>query len=125
MGQDNLELHRRYITISYVFMFLTLLTLVFGIAAYWFARKVVQVEQTEVWLQAHALWIMRNIVLFLILAAFSALWFIPLIFFYWDSQLWVTACMVAGVVFSGIAWLYLLNAWIKGLSRYIKHKAVF
>ncbi len=125
MGQDNLELHRRYITISYVFMFLTLFTVVFGIAAYWFARKVALVDQAEVWIQAHALWIMRNMILFLILAAFAALWFIPLIFFYWDSQLWVTGCMVAGVIFSGIAWLYLLNAWIQGVSKYLKHKAVF
>lgn len=125
MGPDNLALHRRYITLSYVFMFLTLFTLVFGVAAYWLARKVAKVDSAEVWIHAHALWIMRNMVLFLILTVFATLWFIPLIFFYWDSQIWVTGCMVAGVVFSAIAWLYLLNAWIKGLSKYLKHKAVF
>ncbi|HFF5124729.1 TPA: hypothetical protein ACGDMM_001909, partial [Acinetobacter baumannii] len=43
----------------------------------------------------------------------------------WDSSLWVTASTVAGVVFSAIAWLFLLNAWLKGLSKYLKNKAVF
>ena len=45
--------------------------------------------------------------------------------FAWDSNLWVTASTVAGVVFSAIAWLFLLNAWLKGLSKYLKNKAVF
>ena len=40
--------------------------------------------------------------------------------FAWDSSLWVTASTVAGVVFSAIAWLFLLNAWLKGLSKYLK-----
>ncbi|KCX47623.1 hypothetical protein J528_4785 [Acinetobacter baumannii 135867] len=53
------------------------------------------------------------------------MWFIPLFFFAWDSNLWVTASTVAGVVFSAIAWLFLLNAWLKGLSKYLKNKAVF
>lgn len=37
----------------------------------------------------------------------------------------VTGCTVAGVVFSLIAFLFLLNAWLKGLSRFVKNKAVF
>jgi hypothetical protein len=32
---------------------------------------------------------------------------------------------VAGVIFSAIAWLFLLNAWIKGVAKYFKNKAVF
>jgi multisubunit Na+/H+ antiporter MnhE subunit len=46
-------------------------------------------------------------------------------FFCMGQQLWVTASTVAGVVFSAIAWLFLLNAWLKGLSKYLKNKAVF
>ena len=43
----------------------------------------------------------------------------------WNSALWVTALTIAGVVFAAIAWLYLLNTWIKGMSKYLKKKAVF
>jgi len=106
-------------------MFLAMFTVVGGIFAYWMARKVTQMDSAEVWLQAQAFWVMRSIVIFTILALFAALWFIPLFFFYWDSALWVTACTVAGVVFAAIAFLYLLNAWIKGLSKFFKNKAVF
>lgn len=125
MGQDNIEQHRRYVAISYVFMFLALFTILFATFAYMFARKVAIVDNAEVWIHAHALWIMRNVLLFIMMAFFASLWFIPLFFFAWDSAIWVTATTVAGVVFSSIAWLFLLNAWLKGLSKYLKNKAVF
>ena len=125
MGQDNIEQHRRYVAISYVFMFLALFTILFAAFAYMFARKVAIVVNAEVWIHAHALWIMRNVLLFIMMAFFASLWFIPLFFFAWDSAIWVTATTVAGVVFSSIAWLFLLNAWLKGLSKYLKNKAVF
>lgn len=125
MGQDNIEQHRRYVAISYVFMFLALFTILFAAFAYMFARKVAIVDNAEVWIHAHALWIMRNVLLFIMMAFFASLWFIPLFFFAWDSAIWVTATTVAGVVFSSIAWLFLLNVWLKGLSKYLKNKAVF
>ncbi|MCJ8160943.1 hypothetical protein [Acinetobacter zhairhuonensis] len=125
MKQDSLTKYRRSIAISYVFMFLALFTVISGIFAYWFARKVAQVDNAEVWLQAQALWVMRNIIIYTVLSLFAALWFIPLCFFTWNSALWVTGCTVAGVVFALIAFLYLLNAWIKGLSKFLKNKAVF
>lgn len=125
MKQDNLSRLRRSIAISYVLMFFALFTVISGIFAYWFARRVTQVDEAEVWLQAQALWIMRNIVIYMILVCFAALWFIPLIFFYWDSAVWVKGCTVAGVVFAMIAFLFLLNAWLKGISRFFQNKAVF
>lgn len=125
MKQDNLIRPRRSIAISYVFMFLALFTVIGGAFAYWYARKITQTENAEVWLQAQALWIMRNVAIYSILICFAALWFIPLIFFYWNSALWVTACMVMGVIFTLIAFLFLFNAWLKGLSRFFKNKAVF
>ena len=88
MKQDSLTKYRRSIAISYVFMFLALFTVISGIFAYWFARKVTQVD-TEVWLQAQALWVMRNIIIYTVLSLFAALWFIPLCFFTWNSALWV------------------------------------
>ena len=124
MGQDNLEKHRRYMVMAYMFMFLALFSVVSAVIAYLLARKVAQVD-AEVWMHAQALWVMRNVIIFVILAAFAALWFITLIFFYWDSMLWVKACTVVGVVFSTIAWLFLLNAWIKGFSKYLNKKAAF
>lgn len=125
MGQTNSEQHRRCITGSYLFMFLALFTVVTALIAYWLARKVAVVDDAEVWIHAQALWMMRNAVIFMILAAFAGLWFIPLVFFYWDSFIWVKACTVIGVVFSGIAWLFLLNAWLKGFTKYLQKKAVF
>lgn len=125
MWQTNPEQHRKFITSSYLFMFLALFTVITAVLAYWLARKVAVADNAEVWIHAQALWIMRNALIFLILAAFAALWFIPLIFFYWDSFIWVKACTVAGVVFSAIAWLYLLNIWLKGFTKYLQKKAVF
>lgn len=125
MGQDNSEKYRQNVTVAYVFMFLALLTLFTAVIAYWFARKVAHVDNAEVWLHAQALWVMRSVVMFMILAVFASLWFIPLIFFYWDSLIWVKACTVIGVIFSAIAWLYLLNACFQGFSKYLRKKAVF
>lgn len=125
MTQDTLTRLRRSLAISYVFMFLALFTLIGGAFAYWYARKIIQVDNAEVWMQAQALWVMRNVTIYLVLMSFAALWFIPLIFFYWNSALWVTACTLVGVVFSLIAFLFLLNAWLKGISRFFKNKAVF
>lgn len=125
MGRDNLEKQRRYITGSYLFMFLALFTVITAVVAYWLARKVTKVDNVEVWMHAQALWLMRNAVIFLILAIFALLWFIPLIFFYWNSFIWVKACTVIGVVFSAIAWLFLLNVWLKGFTKYLQKKAVF
>ncbi len=125
MTQVPLTKMRRSVAMAYVFMFLALFTLVSGLFAYWFARKVTQVDYAEVWLQAQALWIMRNIVIYTILAIFAALWFIPLFFFAWDSQLWVKASVVTGVIFSFIAFIFLINAWFKGIYKFSQNKAVF
>ena len=42
MGRDNLEGQRRFMTLSYVFMFLALFTVVTAVIAYFLSRKVVQ-----------------------------------------------------------------------------------
>jgi hypothetical protein len=125
MRANTLTKLRRSVAISYVFMFLALFTVVFGLLAYWFARKVILVNDAEVWLQAQALWIMRNIVIYTLLAFFASLWFIPLFFFAWDSMLWVKGCTVLGAIFSFITFIFLLNAWLKGLVKFFQNKAVF
>lgn len=125
MGQDNLERHRRLMTLSYVFMFLALFTVISAVIAYVLSRKVAQEDGAEVWMHAQALWVMRSVLLFIMLAVFAGLWFIPACFIYWDSVLWVKSCSVVGVIFAIIAWLYLLNAWMKGLSKYMQKKAAF
>ncbi|MDY6451250.1 hypothetical protein [Acinetobacter faecalis] len=125
MAKDSITKSRRSIAISYVFMFLTLFTIVFGLFAYLFARKISLAQGMEVWLQTHSFWIMRNIVIYTLLSLFASVWFIPLYFYYWDTYMWVTACTVIGVVFAIIAFLFLLNAWLKGMSKFFKNKAVF
>lgn len=125
MTAESLAKYRRYVAISYVFMFFALFTLISSAFAYWLARKVTQIDSAEVWLQAQALWVMRTVVIYSLMAIFAALWFIPLFLYSWDSSLWVTGCTVTGVVFSAIAFLYLLNSWIKGFAKFVKNKAVF
>ncbi len=125
MGIDQIDTHRRYIGVAYFLMFLGLLTVIMALFAYLLARKVAYAPQAEVWLQAHGLWIMRSTALAFLMGVFASLWFIPLIFVYWSSALWATATTVLGVIFALIAWLYLLNAWLKGLGRFFMKKAVF
>ena len=125
MKSDSLTKQRRSVAVSYFFMFLALFTVVSGIFAYWFARKVTLVDSAEVWLQAQAFWIMRNIVIYTILALFAALWFIPLHFVTWDSAMWVTGTTVTGVIFAFIAFIFLLNAFFKGVGKFFQNKAVF
>ena len=125
MGQNNLIRHRRLITMSYIFMFFALFTGFSAAIAYLLAHKVAQSSDAAVWIQAQALWIVRNVVLFMMIALFAALWFIPACFIYWDSTIWVKGSTVIGVVFSTIAWLFLLNAWLKGLIKYLQKKAAF
>lgn len=125
MAQDKVEQHRRYIIMAYVFMFLALLTLVTGLIAYLLSAKVAHSTQAEVWIQAHGVWIMRSVILFMVMAVFAGLWFIPLAFYAWNASLWVTGCTVAGVIFAFIAWMYFFNCFLKGLSKYFKKKAVF
>lgn len=125
MARDNLQKYRRSVTIAYVCMFFALFTVIASLFAYLFARKVTLVVDTEVWLQAQALWVMRSSIIYFILMIFASLWFIPLYFYYWDTYIWVTTCTVIGVIFTAVAFLYLLNAWIKGISKFIKNKAVY
>lgn len=125
MRSDLLTKHRRSVAVSYFFMFLALFTVVSGLFAYWFARKVILVDSAEVWLQAQAYWVMRNIVVYSILVFFAALWFIPLYFVAWNSAMWVTATTVVGIIFSFIAFIFLLNAFIKGMGKFFQNKAVF
>ena len=125
MKSDLLTKQRRSVAVSYFFMFLALFTLISGIFAYWFARKVTLIDSAEVWLQAQAFWIMRNIIIYSILALFASIWFIPLYFVSWNSSIWVTASTVIGVIFAFIAFVFLLNAFVKGIAKFFQNKAVF
>lgn len=125
MGHDPIDKHRRKIAVAYCLMFLALPTGVMALFAYLLARHVAYAEQSEVWLQAHGLWIMRNIALSFLIGLFASLWFVPLLFVYWSSALWVTATTMVGIIFALIAWLFLLNAWLKGIGRFWGKRAVF
>lgn len=125
MAKDNITTNRRNIAIAYAFMFLTLFTFVFGLFTYLLARKVSKSKNLEVWLEAQAFWIMRTVLIYTVIFLFAALWFIPLYFYYWDTFMWVTTCTIIGFVFAVIAFLFLLNSWLKGLSKFYNNKAVF
>ena len=125
MTQDNITQHHRLIGWAYFFMFLALFTVVAGLIAYGLAIKVAHAKEAEVWVQAQAFWIMRNIILFMLMAIFAGLWFIPLHFYVWDAMQWVTGCTIVGIIFSFIAWMFLLNTFVQGFFKYLKKKAVF
>lgn len=125
MARNDLVKYRRSVTIAYICMFFALFTIIASLLAYLFARKITLVDDAEVWLQAHAFWVMRSSIIYFICMIFASLWFIPLYFYYWDTYLWVTACTIIGIIFSAVAFLYLLNTWIKGISKFIKNKAVY
>ncbi|MEB3767408.1 hypothetical protein [Acinetobacter sp. MD2] len=125
MAKDSLAQQKRYISIAYVFMFFALLTIVTGLISYALAAKVSRSAEIEVWLQTHSVWVMRSVLLYVLMSAFAALWFIPLLFYPWDAFHWVTGCVVAGVVFSFIAWMYFFNCFLSGVSKYFKQKPVF
>lgn len=125
MVYEQQKKQERQILIAYLLMLLTVFSIVPFIVAYWLAARITHLPATEVWLSSHAFWIARNVLIFFCIAVFAALWFIPLFFFIWDQYIWVTACTVIGVIFAIVAWLYLLNAWLKGISRFIRHKPVY
>lgn len=117
--------YRGLLTFAYVSLFLALFTGVFGVFAYLLAWKLSKTETLDLWVMTHSIWIMQHVLMFLCLASFAGLWFIPLAFVPWDFAIWSKATTVIGVIFAGIAWLFLLNAWIKGLGKCIFRKAVF
>ncbi|MFC3901302.1 hypothetical protein SAMN05421749_11150 [Acinetobacter marinus] len=125
MGQEQQKRQQKQILWAYVMMFLTVFSIVPLVIAYVLAMRLTNIADIEVWLNSHALWIVRSLLIFLCIAVFAALWFIPLYFFVWDQQIWVTACTIAGVIFALVAWLYLLNAWLKGMIKFFQRKPVY
>lgn len=125
MAQKQQKQQQKRILMAYLLMLLTVFCLVPLILAYWLSIRSVNTPEMEVWLSSHGLWIARNLLIFACLAVFAALWFIPLAFFVWDQFIWVTACTIIGVIFAAVAWLFLLNAWLKGISRFVKRKPVY
>lgn len=125
MSMEQQKKQEKQILSAYLLMLLTILSIVPMILAYWLAFKVTQTPDVEVWLNSHALWITRSLMIFICIAIFAALWFIPLAFFAWNDLVWVNASVIIGVIFSFIAWLYLINAWLKGFIRYFQRKPVY
>lgn len=125
MSAERQKKQQKQILTAYLLMLLTILSIVPMILAYWLAVRVTQTQDVEVWLNAHALWITRSLIIFMSMALFSALWFIPLAFFAWNELLWVNASVIIGVIFAMVAWLYLINAWLKGFIRYFRRKPVY
>lgn len=125
MGYKQQKKHEIQVFVAYLLMLLSIFTIIPLLLTYWLAAKFSHISSLEAWLNSHAMWIAFNLVIFLCIAVFAALWFIPLAFFVWNQYLWVTACTVIGVIFASIAWLYLLNAWLKGIIRFFQRKPVY
>jgi hypothetical protein len=117
--------NHRLILGAYVLLFLALLGGVTAMFAYLLAQRVSRVDGEEVWLNTHAFWIMRHVLVYFLLLILSTLCLLPLAFYSWQSVFWVKACMVLGVMGYGLAFLFLLNNGLKGMLKFMQHKAVF
>lgn len=122
--EENIKQHQRILTIAYISFFCALLTGVMALPAYFLAWRVSQLPNVEVWVKTHCIWIMQNHFIFMLILLFAGVWFVPLAFVAWDSAMWVKSMMVTGVVFLCVAWLFLLNAFVKGIGRYLFKKSV-
>lgn len=122
--ERQMQRQQRTLTIAYISFFCALLTGVMALPAYFLAWRISKSPDVEVWLKTHCTWIMQNHFIFLSILLFASMWFIPSAFIVWDSVMWVKSMTVIGAVFVGIAWLFLLNAFVKGIGQYLFKKSV-
>lgn len=115
---------QRLLMLAYVAFFCGLLTGVMALPTYVLMCKMSKLADMEVWAKTHCTWILQHHAIFLSIVFFAVLWFIPLFFVAWDSAMWVKSMTVIGVVFLCVAWLFLLNAFVKGIGQYIFKKSV-
>lgn len=116
---------QRQILLAYGMLLLTVFTVLPIVLAYVLSYRVMQAPDVEVWLQSHAIWISRHVLIFAAVTLFAGLWFVPLAFVAWNSHLWVTATTIVGVVLLAIAWLLLLHGLLQGCIRYWQRKPVY
>lgn len=113
------------LTLAYLLLLIALATGISAILAYAVAWKIERNTQNEQWILAHARWIMRNSLIFLALLALASIWFSPLLWTTWNADILTKSSIVLGSVILLIAFLYLLNAWLKGVGKLLFKKAVF
>ena len=70
MVQAQQKKQQKQILLAYVMMFLSLFTFVPIIFAYLLAMRLTHTEDIEVWLNSHALWIVRTLLIFICIAVF-------------------------------------------------------
>lgn len=113
------------LSLAYLFLLTGLFTGISVILAYAVAWKIECNSKNEQWILAHARWIMRNSLIFLALLALASVWFSPLLWTTWNANILIKSSIVLGSVILLIAFLYLLNAWLKGIGKLLFKKAVF
>lgn len=113
------------LSFAYLLLLLALVSVFPALLAYAVAWLIQKKAHQEIWIYTHAQWIMRNSLIFLIIALFASLWFIPLCFKVWYFDIYTKTTTVIGAIFLLIAFLYLLNAWLKGIAKLLFKKSVF
>lgn len=113
------------LSFAYLCLLLALVSIFPAILAYGMAWYINKKPYQELWIYTHTRWIMRNCLIFLSIALFASLWFIPLNFRVWYFDIYMKTTTVIGATFLLIAFLYLLNAWLKGVGKLILKKSVF
>lgn len=113
------------LSLAYLFLLTALFTGIGVILAYAVAWNIERNHKNEQWILAHARWIMRNSLIFSALLALASVWFSPLLWTTWNADILTKSSVVLGSVILLIAFLYLLNAWLKGIGKLLFKKAVF
>lgn len=113
------------LSLAYLFLLVALFTGIGVVLAYAVAWKIERNHKNEQWILAHARWIMRNSLIFSALLVLASIWFSPLLWTTWNADILTKSSIVLGSVILLIAFLYLLNAWLKGVGKLLFKKAVF
>lgn len=113
------------LSFAYILLLSALLTGLPAILAYIIAWKIEHQAQQELWISTHARWIMRNSLIFLTILLCASLCLIPLNFMAWNANMMAKSFTVLAGILAFIAFLYLLNAWLKGVGKLILRKSVF
>lgn len=113
------------LSLAYLFLLVALFTGIGVVLAYAVAWKIERNHKNEQWILAHARWIMRNSLIFSALLVLASIWFSPLLWTIWNADILTKSSIVLGSVILLIAFLYLLNAWLKGVGKLLFKKAVF
>ncbi|RYY80917.1 MAG: hypothetical protein EOO69_00435 [Moraxellaceae bacterium] len=114
---------QQWVGINYGLMLLSLFLGIGVLIALWSSYHFLNQSQ-DLWLRAHHLWIMRSCAGLLGFLMVNSLLLVPL-FWLPITQGVGYYCVLAGVGFAALVWLWFLYRSVQGLAAFIKGKSVY